>query len=226
DGGARTLELQVIEPIRNPLEMDTTLESVRARLATDPELVALFEQAYGEGPSEFTIPRALASFVRSLLSGQSAWDRYRRGEHLALSDSAARGLELFNGERAECFHCHVGFNFTNNSFRNNGGRADDPDVGREKLTGKASDRGKFKVPSLRNVAVTAPYMHDGSLATLDAVIDRYVAGGLGHPNTDPVVFPLDLTDSEKADLKAFLESLTDPEFLSEPSFADPASAAL
>src|SRR5690606_5484877 len=106
-----------------------------------------------------------------------AYDRYLQGETSAMSEAALRGEALFNSERAECFHCHVGFNFTNNAFRNNGIEADDPDEGRKEITLKDSDIGKFRVPTLRNVAVSAPYMHDGSLATLDEVIDAYDKGG-------------------------------------------------
>jgi len=218
DGGVPSLELQTIEPIRNPLEMDTTLEAVAARSNEDASSRREFEQAYGEGASAYTIPRALASFVRTLISGDSPWDAHRRGDRNALSAEAQRGLELFNGERGECFHCHVGFNLTNEAYRNNGIAAEDPDVGRELLTGKPSDRGKFKVPSLRNVAVTAPYMHDGALTTLEDVIETYDRGGRGHANTDPTIRALGLTPEEKSDLRAFLEALTDSEFLEAARF--------
>jgi len=220
-GGASSLEVQAVGPIKNPLEMDMSLEEVAQRLSQDATLTKDFETAYDDGPSESSITRAIASFVRSLVSGNSAYDRYLQGDASALSDAAIRGEGLFNGERAQCFHCHTGFNFTNNGFRNDGSDANDPDEGRQEITLKASDFGKFKVPTLRNVAVSAPYMHDGALATLDDVIDSYVAGGRGHHNTDPTIVPLDLTQSDKADLRAFLESLTDDDFLTNPDFADP-----
>jgi len=220
-GGAPSLELQAIEPIKNSLEMDMTLAEVAERLAADGELASAFETAYAAPPSEYTIPRALASFVRSLVSGDSAFDRYRRGDRRAMSAAAERGQALFEGESAECFHCHVGFNFTNNGFRNNGIEPDDPDVGRAELTLKPSDEGKFKVPTLRNVAVSAPYMHGGSLATLEEVIDQYARGGRGHANTDPTILPLELTAEEKSDLLEFLRALTDTEFLENPDHADP-----
>lgn len=219
DGGVPSLERQVLVPIMNPIEMDMTMAEVEERLKKDEKLSSQFLEAYGEGPSDFTITRAIASFMRTLVSGESAWDRYRRGDESALSASAERGLALFQGERAECFHCHVGFNFTNEAYRNNGARPDDPDIGRELLTQNELDRGKFKVPTLRNVAVTAPYMHDGSIETLREVIEVYSQGGRGHPNTDPLISPLDLTEEEKEDLLAFLESLTDEKFLSDPRFA-------
>jgi cytochrome c peroxidase len=127
-------------------------------------------------------------------------------------------MDLFFSERAECFHCHVGFNFTNNGFHNNGIAPDHFDAGRAAVTERVSDEGKFKVPSLRNVAVTAPYMHDGSIATLDEVVEHYDRGGLGHPNTDPTIHPLHLSDDDKRALVAFLEALTDEDFLADPRF--------
>jgi cytochrome c peroxidase len=221
DGSAPTLEEQATKPIENPLEMDAALSDVVARLGEDAELVQRFERAYGTGPDEDNLPRALASFVRSLISGNSRYDAFTGGDADALSEAEKRGEALFNGERGECFHCHVGYNLTSQGYRNNGSTADDPDVGREAITGKAIDLGKFKTPSLRNVAVTGPYMHDGSLATLRDVIEHYSAGGRGHPNTDPIILPLELTEDEKADLEAFLRALTDEEFLTNPDFADP-----
>jgi cytochrome c peroxidase len=221
DGGAPTLEHQAIAPIKNPVEMDLTLAEANLRLAADPDVLAAFQQAYGEPPSEATLPRALASFVRSLVSGQSRFDRHRRGDTTALDDAEKRGLALFEGERAECFHCHVGWNLTNNAFRNDGIAAGDPDLGRARLTRQDVDAGKFRVPSLRNVAVTAPYMHDGSLTTLEEVIEQYDRGGRGHPNTDPTIRPLGLTAAEKADLLAFLRALTDEGFLTDPRLGPP-----
>jgi cytochrome c peroxidase len=221
DGGVPSLEAQAVGPIKNPLEMDMTLAAVNALLAADADIEARFEAAYGEGPSERTLPRALASFVRTLVSGNSAYDRFRRGDTLALTDSAQRGRDIFEGERGQCTHCHVGFDFTNNAFRNNGTRPDDLDPGRERLTLKDADFGKFRVPTLRNIAVSAPYMHDGALATLADVVDHYDQGGSGSPNTDPTLHPLGLSDQEKADLIAFLESLTDDAFLADARLAAP-----
>jgi cytochrome c peroxidase len=221
DGGAPTLEQQAIAPIKSPDEMDLTLREANERLAADPSYLEAFRRAYGEGPSEATLPRALASFVRILVSGSSRFDRHRRGDAAALTPAERRGLEIFNGEKGECFHCHVGWNLTTQAFRNNGIAAGDPDPGRARLTSRPGDAGRFKVPTLRNVAVTAPYMHDGSLATLDEVIDHYARGGRGHPNTDPGLRSLDLTPQDRADLKAFLEALTDEEFLRQPAFGPP-----
>ncbi|HEX3854635.1 MAG TPA: cytochrome c peroxidase, partial [Polyangiaceae bacterium] len=198
-----------------------TLADVNALLLADGDITARFQAAYAEGPSERTLPRALASFVRVLVSGNSAYDRFRRGDSGALSDSGQRGLDIFQGERGQCTHCHVGFNFTNNAFRNNGTRPNDPDPGRQRLTLKDSDFGKFRVPTLRNIAVSAPYMHDGSLATLADVVEHYDQGGSGSPNTDPTLHALGLSDHDKRDLIAFLESLTDDEFLTDARLAAP-----
>jgi cytochrome c peroxidase len=220
-GGVPTLELQVVVPIKSPVEMDMTLAEVAARLLDDPRFPGEFRAAYDDEPNESTITRAIASFMRSLVSADSPYDRFLNGDDTALSAAAQRGEALFNGERGECFHCHTGYNLTTNRFKNNGTDASDLDEGRREVTLKASDFGKFKIPTLRNVAVTAPYMHDGSLATLSEVIDAYAAGGRGHPSTDPTIQPLDLNDADKADLLAFLESLTDETFLSDPAFSDP-----
>lgn len=127
-------------------------------------------------------------------------------------------MNIFFGEKAECFHCHVGFNLTNNTFQNNGLYMTYADSGRARVTERASDLGKFKVPTLRNVEVTAPYMHDGSLTTLEDVVDHYAGGGKGHPNQSSTIHRFDLTDEERADLIAFLKSLTDHTFLNDPRF--------
>lgn len=224
DGRTATLELQAAQPIQNPLEMDTTLEDVAANLSDDAALVAQFQRAYADAPSPDSITKALASFVRSLISSQSRYDAFLAGNESALSAAEQRGEKLFNGERGECFHCHVGYNFTSQAFRNNGIAAGDPDPGRSEVTNKASDLGKFKTPTLRNVAVSAPYMQDGSLATLADVVKQYDSGGRGHANTDPLIQPLGLSDDEQADLVAFLESLTDDSFLTNPDFAEPDGA--
>lgn len=220
-GGATSLEVQAVGPIKNPVEMDMSLLEVAERLNADATMAKQFQRAYSEPATESSLTRALASFVRSLVSADSPYDHYLAGDTSALSEAAVRGEALFNGERGECFHCHIGFDLSNHGFRNNGIAADDPDEGRREVTLKDSDLGKFKVPTLRNVAVSAPYMHDGSLATLDDVIDAYTAGGRGHPNTDPNIHPLELSADDKSDLRAFLEALTDERFLTNPDYAEP-----
>jgi cytochrome c peroxidase len=225
DGGAHTLEQQVIGPIINPLEMDMQLGAVVARLARDPSYLRDFQQAYGTDPAPGSLTKAIASFMRTIVSGDSPFDRYQRGDRSALDESQRRGMEIALGERGECFHCHVGFNFTNNDFRNNSLYARYEDVGRAKVTESADDVGKFKVPSLRNVALTAPYMHDGSLATLEDVVEHYSKGGSMNENADPNIRPLDLTAREKADLVAFLRALTDESLATNPRYAAPVRPA-
>lgn len=218
DGGVPTLEQQAIQPIINPLEMNMALDSVTARVALDPVYVAMFRKAYNSEPRSEFVTKAIASFVRTLVSGDSRYDRHQRGNAGALSDAEKRGMELFMGERTECTHCHVGFNFTNNGFRNNGLYATYEDRGRQLITEDPADEGTFKVPTLRNIALTAPYMHDGSLATLDDVLDHYMSGGKGHPFTDPTIRPFTLTPQERADLIAFLNALTDESFTTNAKF--------
>jgi cytochrome c peroxidase len=227
---------------------------VRERLAADPWYVATFADAFpGESaPIDVAnVVRALAAFERTLISDDSPYDRYTRGDAHALSPSAIRGMQLFLSERLECFHCHGGFNFSDaidhqglvepeRAFHNNGlydldGKGAYPasDRGLMKLTGRPEDMGRFKAPTLRNIAVTAPYMHDGSIATLGGVIDHYAAGGrtiasgpdagVGSesPLKDPLVAGFVLTAAERADLIEFLRSLTDETFLTDPRFSNP-----
>jgi len=220
DGGVPTLEQQAIAPIINPVEMDMTLDGVVTRLMSDPSYMDMFRRAYGSDPKPEWVTKAIASFVRTMISGGSRYDRFRAGDSLALSSSERRGHDIFFGERAECFHCHVGFNLTNNSFQNNGLYSQYADSGRARITERPSDLARFKVPTLRNIAVSAPYMHDGSLATLEEVVAHYSRGGSGHPNQDPTVRPLNLTPEEQEDLVAFLHSLTDDTFLTNPSFLE------
>lgn len=215
DGGAPTLEQQAIGPMTNPLEMDMKLEEVVARVSADPSYVAQFQAAYGMAPSTGTLTKALASFERTIVGGDSRYDRYQRGDRGALDDAEKRGMDIFFGERGECFHCHVGFNLTNNEFRSDNLYDGSGDIGRAKVTELPSDVGKFKVPTLRNVAVTAPYMHDGSLATLDEVVEHYSSGGINNATSDPIIQPLELTAQEKSDLVSFLVALTDETLISD-----------
>ncbi|MEO5770141.1 MAG: cytochrome c peroxidase, partial [Polyangia bacterium] len=219
DGRARTLEDQAGGPIENPLEMDQKLPVAVDRLRGDDSYVQQFQEAYGDGPSEETLRKALASFVRTLVSGDSPYDRFLRdGESSAFDEKARAGEALFFSERTACFHCHPPGALTNEGFFNDGSFVVGLDAGRQAITGRSGDLGKFKVPGLRNIAVTAPYMHDGSLATLDQVLDRYDRGGLGHPSTDPQIQPLALTPDDREALLAFLNALTDPTFLSDSRF--------
>jgi cytochrome c peroxidase len=218
DGRVGTLEEQASHPIAEPSEMDLPLSEATARLMSDPSYVQAFADAYGGAPSQALIEKALASFVRTLVSANSPYDRYLQGEAGALSPAAERGLALFFGEQADCFHCHSEKTLTNDGFFNNGTYLEGGDEGKKAITGRTGDLGKFRVPNLRNVAVTAPYMHDGSIPTLAEVIEHYAKGGRGHPSTDPQIRVLTLSADDKLDLLAFLEAFTDPSFLADPRF--------
>lgn len=219
EGGLPTLEMQILVPIQEHNEFDFNILSIMERLEKNPEYVQMAQQAYGRKPDPFVITRSIAAFERTLLSGNSAFDQwYFQGKKRALSPEAQRGFALFNSERLGCNQCHSGFLFTNQAVANNGLYETYADPGRMRLTGLESDRAVFKIPTLRNVALTAPYMHDGSLKTLDAVIDHYQTGGRPHPNKSPLLKPFHLTPAERRDLLAFLTSLTDPSFLQNPDF--------
>ncbi|WP_437329931.1 cytochrome-c peroxidase [Sorangium sp. So ce381] len=218
DGRAATLEEQTGKPIENPDEMDLPLAEAVARVAGDDVYVKAFMDAYGGPPGEESLRKALASFVRSIVSADSPYDRHRRGDDTSFGDAERRGEALFLTERAGCFHCHPAGMLTNEGFFNNGTYLEGGDVGRQRITGRTGDLGKFKVPGLRNIAASAPYMHDGSLATLEEVVDHYDRGGLGHFSTDPQIDELGLSPDEKADLVAFLRSLTDAAFLDDPRY--------
>lgn len=219
EGGVPTLEMQILVPIQEHNEFDFNILLVADRLQKMPEYVAMAEKAYGRTPDAFVITRSIAAFERTLLSGDSPYDQYAfQGKFNALSPSEKRGLVLFQSEPLNCSKCHDGFLFTNQDFTNNGLYEIYPDSGRIRLTGLGSDRAVFKIPTLRNVALTAPYMHDGSLPTLEAVIDHYQTGGKQHPNKSLLLKPFNLTAHERADLLAFLHSLTDQKFIANPEF--------
>ena len=209
DGRARSLEEQAIGPIHNPVEMGETLEHVVRKLNAIEGYRTRFNAVFGSDATIGTIAKAIAAFERTVLSGPSPFDRYMAGDKTAISAAAIRGLRVFNG-KARCRTCHTGPMFSDQSFHNIGiGMArPQPDIGREAVTTNTSDRGKFKTPSLRNVALTWPYMHDGSVRTLAEVVELYNAGGVPNPTLDIFISPLELSDSEKQDLVAFMEALT------------------
>ena len=219
DGRATTLEEQAGKPIENPDEMDLPLDEAAARVAADPRYVDEFEAAYQGRATADSLRKAIASFVRVLVSSNSPYDRHLRGDDRDFGEDAQRGEAIFMSEKGGCFHCHPAGPLTNEGYFNNGLFLDGGDVGRRGITGRTGDLGKFKVPTLRNIAATAPYMHDGSLATLDDVLDHYARGGNGGSFTDPTIMPLSLTDTERQDLLAFLRALTDPAFLADPRWA-------
>jgi cytochrome c peroxidase len=210
DGGNPTLEQQAIAPIENHDEMDIDVNKVVERLNKNSEYVTLFQKAYKQLPSVYTLTRAIACYERTLIGGRSRYDKFAiNHDSTLLTPSEKNGLVLFFNETGDCFHCHQGFNFTDNSFRNNGLYLTYADSGRARITQMPSDIGKFKVPSLRNVEKTAPYMHDGSITTLEGVLDHYISGGKNHPNKSVIIKGLKLSDQEKKDIINFLKALTD-----------------
>lgn len=253
----RALEPQALTPMfgETPVELGLAgLEGeLLARLAADARYPALFAAAFPDQAEPITlttITRALAAFERTILSGDSPYDRWQRGEG-AVSDSVKRGRDLFFSERLECFHCHGGFNFADSvdhqgqvfpeaAFHNTGlysldafGRYPEGGQGVYEITADLADMGRFRAPTLRNIAVTAPYMHDGSIATLSGVIDHYARGGRKiedgpnagdgsqNPHKSEFISGFIITEAERADLIAFLESLTDQTLLTDPALSAP-----
>lgn len=212
-----------------------------ARLAADAIYVDLFARAFEDAAITIdNITRAMASFERTIISGRTRFDRFVTGETTALDAREQRGLALFESDRLGCRRCHGGFNlasaydhvdmpggaqvqFFNTALYNVDGAGAYPpgDQGLIEVTGDPRDMGRFRAPTLRNIALTAPYFHDGSAPTLDAVIDHYARGGVASPLRSPLMTSFTLTPDERADLLAFLNALTDPTLLSEPAFASP-----
>ena len=220
DGREPSLEKQAEGPVQNSVEMAHTLETVEKAMMADPSYVAAFEEAFGTGEITYEmVEKAIASFERTIVSGNSPFDRWHfGGDEKAVSTAVKRGFEVFRDpKQGNCAACHTVDEdyalFTDNKFHNLGVGANIEglleDLGRYEVTQNDADRGAFKTPSLRNIAQTGPYMHDGNLKTLKDVIDFYVGGGNSNPHLDPEMKPLDfLTGQERADLLAFLESLT------------------
>lgn len=209
DGRIATLEEQVLQPIVAEVEMDLTIDEAVERLRGTSHYSVAFRGTFGRDVNADDLARALAAYVRTIQAGASPYDRHVWGESDALSRQAQAGLALFRG-RANCVVCHVGPNLTDEEFHNTGvfWGQQPYDPGRFTVTDVSEDIGKFKTPTLREIARTAPYMHDGSLARLDDVVDFYTDGGRPNPYLDDDVRPLRLTEDEKAALVAFLRSLT------------------
>jgi len=212
DGGVRTLELQVLSPIMDPAEMNGDFENILNYLTGNKQYVNLFKAAFDTLPTIFGLTRSIASYERSLIYGNSSYDLFMDGDDEALSDSQLRGLELFNSQELNCTACHKGFLFTDFSYQNIGLEPLLEDSGRARITFNHQDAGKFEVPSLRNVAITPPYMHNGSIATLSEVIKYFEKGGGIHANKSELIQPFSITNSERRDLITFLKSLTDERF--------------
>jgi cytochrome c peroxidase len=221
DGGVNHLEVQPINPITSPIEMDETLAGIVQKLRSLPTYPPRFQAAFGDTAiTSQRILKALTQFTGLMISADSRYDRYMAGKD-TFSLQEKNGLELF---RANCATCHKEPLFTDNSYRNNGIRPDSAlnDIGRGKITNLAADNYKFKVPSLRNVEMTYPYMHDGRFRKLNDVMRHYAKPEAFAPNADPTLKTIGpLTDKERVDLVAFLLTLTDKTFLYDRRFADP-----
>ena len=257
------LEIQALTPLlgENPVEMGMAgrEDELTALLRTDSDYALQMPEAFPTDADPYSVlnmVRAIASFVRSIVSFESSYDRYLRGDALAMNATEIRGMKLFFSEKTECFHCHGGFNFTDSSthadtriesvgFHNNGlynlgdnGGYPPGNTGLHDLTGNRRDMGRFKAPTLRNIAMTAPYMHDGSIETLDGVLDHYLAGGrliaegawAGDGSRNPYksifVREFDLDVRVREDLLAFLHALTDTSVMMNPAFSNPFSASV
>lgn len=220
DGRARSLEEQALGPIENPIEMDARLPEVIKKLEAHPYYPQKFQQAFGTGVTADGMAKAIASFERALTVKPSAYERFWAGDRDALTEQQKQGMAIFNSPRGRCVACHSGPDMTDRAYHNIGVGFDGPepsgrDLGRYVVTRKDEDLGAFKTPTLRNIALSAPYMHDGSLATLDEVVAFYNQGGHDNPNLDPRISPLRLTPEEQAALVAFLQALTGPDNLKD-----------
>jgi cytochrome c peroxidase len=208
------LEDQVAGPVNEHREFDMSPDEVIGRLKTIPRYNELSNAAYQQDISFEIVQKALANFERIIAPHDVKFDQYMNGE-VALTAEEQKGWELFQSPELNCVKCHSGYNFTNYSFQNNGLYATYADSGRALITGKAEDLAKFKVPSLRNVVITYPYMHNGSISTLEEVIDHYASGGKGHPSQSHLIQGFTITPNEKQALIAFLGTLTDGRYLVE-----------
>ena len=206
DGRAQTLEQQAAGPITNHLEMNASLELVVERLGGVNYYQSWFNRLFSGGLSAQNILSAIAMYERTIVSGLSDFDLWIRGDDEAISASAKRGFVLFN-TKAKCASCHSGWNFTDNQFHDIG--LNTSDFGRFKIdASRETNRYAFKTPTLRDIASRAPYMHDGSLNDLEEVMDHYAGGGIDRPSRSAEVAPLSQTDEERADIIAFLKTLT------------------
>ena len=227
DGRSVGIENQAREPVKNPIEMHETWENAIQKLQADPVYPVLFQRAFGSDEvTEDNAVKAIAQFERTMISGNSDYDKFMRGEPNNMSAGAFRGMQIFFTETGDCFHCHTVDLITDYDYHNNGldNVFTDDNIGRSDVTGRSSDIGKFKTPTLRNVQFSAPYMHDGRFQTLEEVVEHYNSGIKRSPTLDPKIKSPDglfLTDLQKSDLVEFMKSLSDQAFLTNDNFSDP-----
>ena len=235
DGRAPTLESQALLPVEDPIELHHMWPELVSQLKVHPDYPAHFRRAFGiDNSDEITkelAAKAIAQFERILVSADAKFDRVKKGVE-SFTEEEERGFDMFFDRMpyvvpdAECGHCHNEPLFTTNQYFNNGieevnSLEDFPDLGRGEFTGKRLDNGRFRAPALRNIELTAPYMHDGRFQTLDEVLDHYNSGGHFAENIDPLIRELLLSEDNKKDIILFLKTLTDTSFLSNPAYQNP-----
>lgn len=219
DGGSFSLEAQVFAPLQDSSEFSLEMTALIERLSTNDHYRQLSHAAYQRPIDAFVITSAIASFERTLISFNSKYDQYLLGgDKNALNESELKGMALFFSQKTNCGDCHAGINLTDYTYQNIGLYENYDDPGRARITLDVSDEGKFRVPTLRNIELTGPYMHDGSINSLEEAVEHFDKGGRGHSNQSDLIRPLFLSDQEKMDLVSFLKSLTDVQFLNDPSF--------
>lgn len=217
DGVNPSLEAQVLVPVQEHDEFDFHILLIAERLKKDSAYVDMSKAAFGRLPDPYVITHSIAAFERTFVSNNTSYDRFVDGDSSAFNPITKRGYELFFNE-LYCGKCHNGPNLTNQSFTNNGLYKTYADSGRMRLTEKEKDRAIFKVPTLRNIGITFPYMHNGSVKSLEEVIDHYKNGGKGHKNQSSLIVPFELNEEDKKCLIAFLNSLTDSAFINNPAY--------
>ncbi len=217
DGRAHSIEDIAFHTLILPVEFNNDTTEIRKRLSNNTEYMKLFKEAFGKDaqPDANNISKAVASYIRTLISGNSRYDKYNRGDENALNEQEKRGLELFFSDRTRCSECHSGILFTDGKFHSTGTTTHYFDFGRYYATKDHYDKGKFRTPSLRNIELTFPYMHDGEMETLEDVLFHYNRGGLPFMNRDTLLRSLGLTEQEKQDIIAFLMTLSDNEFINK-----------
>lgn len=213
DGGIPSLELQVAAPVLHEGEMGFDLFAIAEKLQDNASYQGLSIEAFSRPIDAGAIAYAIAAFERSLLSYQSPYDQFLEGDEDAIGDLAKRGKDLFFSDSLNCSACHLGVNFTDYAFYNIGLYNEYSDQGRWRITENVADEGKFKTPTLRNIGLSAPYMHDGSISNLMEVIEFKMSGGNAHPNKSDKIKSFDLNEADKMALLAFLESLDDQAFI-------------
>jgi cytochrome c peroxidase len=224
DGGVKTLDIFASVPIEDHQEMGFNMLLAGQRLGSNYKYAKAAKEVYGRDFDGFVITRALSSFLRTFISDNSLYDKVLNEENGAhLNQSQKKGKSLFFGDKANCSKCHSGIQFTDYTFQNNGllDSYANKDRGRERITLNTVDEGKFRVATLRNIEVSAPYMHDGSLPTLESVLQHYSSKGSQHKNKNPLIDEIELSSEDEKNIIDFLKTLTDKEFINNPAFSRP-----